>query len=669
MKYLFLLSFLGLNSHAQIKDSDDYRVMAKAIETKIIKATTYSDRAKINREGSLSKNTSGWVKLGPYPKSLDKDSIKVRASKGFRIDRLLIEENFERVSIDEKVQNQLDKLKELYAEKIELTQEQKLKNQKRNFLSGLYFSPGIAKDKENYVTLTSSSKLLTSAFDVLLTASNESIKELQTVQNKLNDLNKEINLLKKQLNSKIYSQDQKWVTYVYVSLSNRKNQSGKVNVEYLIPNAQWKPSYDLRARIDYRKGIANIDLVSSGIIKQNTSENWEDIEITLSTLDPFPLVLPVLNRFVLQEQRVEKKTRGSGGGGFFGGLAQKAKMANFDSANESMMMDEVANAPTLAAEGLSSSRAQTSKRQNKEAARLDKKRADKNSKMDRFEAREMEEDMVEESSSIASNSSGLFPLNSIENIYRDLRSLNTSIENIRNAELQSRSYDRRADTPINFNQRRLNDYSLPAVIARGRKIELKSPFTISVKSDDKPLKIPLKSQSLKGNLSYLLIPKKDKRAFIKAQVHNKLKSMILAGPAQIYMDGDLVSKTDLPTVSENTFFNIDLGIDENVESQRIVSKKSREEGTLRKRLITQVDIEIQIVNNNNFSIKIDLRDNYPLSSNEDLEIKFLEASDQTSLNENGLVFWNLDLKSKEKRKVSFSYEVSHPKNYLVSEFN
>ena len=57
----------------------------------------------------------------------------------------------------------------------------------------------------------------------------------------------------------------------------------------------------------------------------------------------------------------------------------------------------------------------------------------------------------------------------------------------------------------------------------------------------------------------------------------------LGGAAQIFMDGDLVSKTSLHTVSEGSYFDVDLGVDRNIETKRIVNGM-RDRGVLISRI-------------------------------------------------------------------------------------
>jgi uncharacterized protein (TIGR02231 family) len=59
--------------------------------------------------------------------------------------------------------------------------------------------------------------------------------------------------------------------------------AGKLQISYLVSNASWTPSYDLRSEI----AVGNVNLTYKASIRQNTGEKWDDVRLTLSTNDPY----------------------------------------------------------------------------------------------------------------------------------------------------------------------------------------------------------------------------------------------------------------------------------------------------------------------------------------------------------------------------------------------
>jgi uncharacterized protein (TIGR02231 family) len=200
-------------------------------------------------------------------------------------------------------------------------------------------------------------------------------------------------------------------------------------------------------------------------------------------------------------------------------------------------------------------------------------------------------------------------------------------------------------------------------------MEFVSPFSVDLKSDDPPYKIPVHSQAMKGELSYFTIPKMDTRVYLRAKTLNAADHPILGGAAQIFMDGDLVSKTALSTISEGSFFTVDLGVDRNVQTKRIVTKKSREAGILGQRHVTDVEVKIELANHHPFPVKMEVQDHYPLSPNDEIRIALDTMSPKAADDHYGVLNWQVTVPARQKTVLKFIYQVNHPEKYLVSEYN
>jgi uncharacterized protein (TIGR02231 family) len=79
--------------------------------------------------------------------------------------------------------------------------------------------------------------------------------------------------------------------------------SGNVDIQYLVPNTGWSPTYDLR--VSSSAGEATLEM--GAIVWQETGEDWEGAKLTLSNvrseLNPTP---PSLERYVLAYTEAEK---------------------------------------------------------------------------------------------------------------------------------------------------------------------------------------------------------------------------------------------------------------------------------------------------------------------------------------------------------------------------
>ena len=56
----------------------------------------------------------------------------------------------------------------------------------------------------------------------------------------------------------------------------------QLDVSYRLPGAGWRPAYEARAET----GTDAVELVSYGLVRQRTGEDWRDVRLTLSTAKP-----------------------------------------------------------------------------------------------------------------------------------------------------------------------------------------------------------------------------------------------------------------------------------------------------------------------------------------------------------------------------------------------
>lgn len=69
---------------------------------------------------------------------------------------------------------------------------------------------------------------------------------------------------------------------VVVTIQSKTEGNGKMEIGYLVGNAGWTPTYDIRAN-----GVGQpIQLVYKANVFQNSGEEWDDTKLTLSTISP-----------------------------------------------------------------------------------------------------------------------------------------------------------------------------------------------------------------------------------------------------------------------------------------------------------------------------------------------------------------------------------------------
>jgi uncharacterized protein (TIGR02231 family) len=140
------------------------------------------------------------------------------------------------------------------------------------------------------------------------------------------------------------------------------------------------------------------------------------------------------------------------------------------------------------------------------------------------------------------------------------------------------------------------------------------------------------------------------------------KLNLLPGQADLIVEGTLIGRSRLDPSSTQDTLNLTLGQDKRIVVRRDkVAEFSSVKflGTNKKEVFTY---EITVRNNKQDKVQLVLKDQYPLSSNKDIEEELLESSGASVDKETGILTWKLDLAAGETRKFRLSYSIKYPKD-------
>lgn len=185
-------------------------------------------------------------------------------------------------------------------------------------------------------------------------------------------------------------------------------------------------------------------------------------------------------------------------------------------------------------------------------------------------------------------------------------------------------------------------------------------------SNQKPQSVKLKQYQLPAKYSYFTAPRLDEAAFLVAKVSDWSKYNLLPGNANLIIDNNFAGSSYINPNSTEDALTLSLGRDE-----RIITKRERidEEGSTsflggsQKRVY---GYEISVRNSRKEAVDIDVKEQFPLSTEKDIEIELLETSKAKVDDKKGELSWTLNLKAGETKKLRFSYSVKLPKNKVIS---
>lgn len=185
-------------------------------------------------------------------------------------------------------------------------------------------------------------------------------------------------------------------------------------------------------------------------------------------------------------------------------------------------------------------------------------------------------------------------------------------------------------------------------------------------SNGKRHSVTLKEIKLPATYRHYTVPKVEKEAFLLAELSDYSKYNLLRGEANIIFDGMYIGKTYIDPNQVADTLNLSMGRDKkiSVKREKIVDKSGTKFlSGFKEQTFTY---EITIKNNKKDAVDIMVKDQYPVSTDKEIEVELLQ-SDKASVNaETGILTWELKLDPGQSKKVRISYRVKYPKDKIIS---
>ncbi|MCC6288072.1 MAG: mucoidy inhibitor MuiA family protein [Chitinophagaceae bacterium] len=176
----------------------------------------------------------------------------------------------------------------------------------------------------------------------------------------------------------------------------------------------------------------------------------------------------------------------------------------------------------------------------------------------------------------------------------------------------------------------------------------------------------LKEYAVDANYKFYSVPRLDKDAYLLADISEWEKLNLLPGDANIIFEGTYVGKSFIDPNSTLDTLNLTLGRDKRV----VVKKEKLTDYSSVKFLgankLQKFTYEITVKNNKKDAVEILLKDQYPLSTNKDIESELTDDGGASINKETGVLSWQLKLAPGETKKIRFGYNVKYAKDRQVN---
>jgi TonB-dependent SusC/RagA subfamily outer membrane receptor len=210
----------------------------------------------------------------------------------------------------------------------------------------------------------------------------------------------------------------------------------------------------------------------------------------------------------------------------------------------------------------------------------------------------------------------------------------------------------------------LEDYISVASNVLDMTYNLDVPYDIP--TNGKEQTATLKTTDVPCNYKDYAVPKLDKDAYLLAEIPNWDKLNLLPGEANIILENTYVGKSFIDPASTSDTLNLTLGRDQRVavKREKVVDYSSvKFLGSNKLQKFTYV---ITVKNNKTEAVNLLLKDQFPLSTNKDIDVNLEDNGGAEVNNELGVLNWKITLAPGESKKLTFAYSIKYPKDKTLN---
>ena len=209
----------------------------------------------------------------------------------------------------------------------------------------------------------------------------------------------------------------------------------------------------------------------------------------------------------------------------------------------------------------------------------------------------------------------------------------------------------------------MNDYTDVSENQLNTSFEITTPYDIL--SNGREYSVALKELKIKAKYEYYSAPRVDNGVYLVASIDDYSQYNLLNGEANIIFEDMYVGKTMISPNQTTESMQLTMGNDKKISIKREKIADKSETKFISSYKEQTFTYEITIKNNKKETINLKLKDQYPISTNEKIQVELLEDSKAEVNTETGILTWNTTLKAGESKKYRLSYKVKYPKSEVI----
>ncbi len=619
---------LGL-AYGQVEEEG----VGESLTGEISAVTVYRGEALVTRTVAIDGPAGEReVVVSNLPARLEAGSLYAEGDEGVEVRSVRYRTRPVRTDVREEVRELEERMEAVRVELERVQRRQELAREQKAYLDKLeaFVAPTASVELTqgvlNTTTLTQLSQFLFEQREQVAETDLDLAQEMKELQEEMRQLERERAL--------ITGRSERTVREAVMFVNVVGPEGGEVWLRYLVKDAEWAPSYTLRA--DTEREEVMVEYHAS--VKQMSGEDWDGVAMTLSTASPSL----VARAPVLEPLEITMRDGHEALGRF-----------EDDGALMKRLLDERADMDRLRA-------------QQAPVAEPARPAAPPPPAVERAEEEWVGDDIMLGGAMGGMRMRGVArPGDDAAAIGRSAREfdamLNTIAGNLQILDLFGGPEDEAGRRPSRPEQELTVTYDLP-----GRT---------SLPSRDERHFVQIAAMPMEGAFYRLAMPVLTHHVYEEARVRNDAGRVLLAGPIAAYREGEFVGHDQMETVTRGQSLTAGLGIDSAFRAAReLVNKDDRIQGGNR---VAEFTYRLTLENFSEEDGEVRLLDRLPHTDNDGIRVELTntshdlsEAEDYQEEREKGLLRWDVTVPARSMEEgaftVEYTFTVEHDRQKTVS---
>ncbi|MCU0576672.1 MAG: DUF4139 domain-containing protein [Desulfobacterota bacterium] len=180
---------------------------------------------------------------------------------------------------------------------------------------------------------------------------------------------------------------------------------------------------------------------------------------------------------------------------------------------------------------------------------------------------------------------------------------------------------------------------------------------VHLAGDGTPETVRLGRQNPTASFTLVSVPRYSTGAYLRAEAILTGDAPVIPGSYSSFVDGIFSGKGTLGRTEPGQKCTVDLGVDEGILVKRKETRAFHEK-TITGKDRTTYTYEITVENTRKRTASIIVKDQIPLSRDEEIEVKLTKTDPEVKPDQDGVLSWSIDLGPREKKLVSFSFSIT-----------